>query len=283
MRKKHFIIMLLALAVACLTMGCGDELGDSPAVGYPGAGDSEPLLGAELSCFYSSQSSALKPGRPAATVEHLVEVIKNDEVVHIRLTLDPNFVDNTYGANSIGWEDDKKGIHEFEKLVGSDHAQIVLTNKNGNTIFDFKIDYLSQDVTAPTGYSSLGVAEKDGEVIIGDQSAIKKTATSLDRNLNERGYGAYLSDSPQTDASYAVNQNAPDWDYRVVYEVWVLSSAFEPAGFGAASIEYIHASPSKVGENSVFVETGDCPDDWDDTCSSQDDSDDTTGDDAPPR
>jgi hypothetical protein len=42
---------------------------------------------------------------PAAAIEQVVEVIGTEEWVHIRLTLNPDFVDNTYGANAIGWGD----------------------------------------------------------------------------------------------------------------------------------------------------------------------------------
>jgi hypothetical protein len=44
-----------------------------------------------------------EPDVPAAAIEQVVEVIGTEEWVHIRLTLNPDFVDNTYGANAIGW------------------------------------------------------------------------------------------------------------------------------------------------------------------------------------
>jgi hypothetical protein len=52
-------------------------------------------------CFYSADDA----GVPAATIEQVVEVVGNSEWVHIRLTLNPDFVDNTYGSTSVGWGD----------------------------------------------------------------------------------------------------------------------------------------------------------------------------------
>jgi hypothetical protein len=52
-------------------------------------------------CFYDES----EPNVPAATIEQLVEVIGTNEWVHVRLTLNPDFVDNTYGANAIAWGD----------------------------------------------------------------------------------------------------------------------------------------------------------------------------------
>ena len=82
--------------------------------------------------------------------------------------------------------------------------------------------------------------------------------TSLDRDLNACGYGAYLEDPPETDESYTPNSEAPNWDYRVVYDVWVSASAFGAAGFGDATISYVHASPSKYPSDTVTVTPGPC-------------------------
>lgn len=114
----------------------GSELDDSPGTGtlaspvtsFPGAGTSgaaQPLSAAlapessvecdprptptaspsearvQTVCFYD-------PGTPdvvAATIEQVIEVVDNSEWVHVRLILNPDFVDNTYGDNAIGWGD----------------------------------------------------------------------------------------------------------------------------------------------------------------------------------
>lgn len=113
----------------------GSELDDSPETGtlassvtsFPGAGTSgaaQPLVAAlapesstdcnpqptptaspsearvQTVCFYDPGT----PDVPAATIEQVLEVVDNAEWVHIRLTLNPDFVDNTYGENAIGWD-----------------------------------------------------------------------------------------------------------------------------------------------------------------------------------
>jgi hypothetical protein len=47
-----------------------------------------------------------------------------------------------------------------------------------------------------------------------------------------------------------------------VYELWVDAEAFGDSGFGEASIESVHASPSKLGENTVPVTPEPCPPEW---------------------
>ena len=53
--------------------------------------------------------------------------------------------------------------------------------------------------------------------------------------------------------------DATDWDYRVSYEIWVSPEAFGAAGFGSALIENVHASPSKLTDNTVDVTPAPCP------------------------
>jgi hypothetical protein len=53
-------------------------------------------------CFFSAD----EPDVPAATIEQVVEVVGTAEWVHLRLTLNPDFVDNTYGDTAIGWDGD---------------------------------------------------------------------------------------------------------------------------------------------------------------------------------
>jgi hypothetical protein len=191
--------------------------------------------------------------------ERVLEVAEDDALVHIRLIFDPDFVDNTFGDKSIGWEASKKGTHKFKDLVGSDHAEFVLTDASGETVLQFKLDYISEDPEQESGYRSLGVEGGEGKMMVGESSSIVAAITSLDRNLNACGFSEYTEDSPGTDEAFTPNAEAPEWDYRVVYEVWVDLDAFGDAGFGEASIEYVHASPSKLGENTVEVNAGPCP------------------------
>ncbi len=255
MSRLVAVLSLLALPLGA----CSDSGPVAPAPGYPGAGGNlDPLPGAIMSCFYGHGDSL-----PSATVEQVREVYQvNGQglgTVHVRLTLDPHFVDNTYGADSVDWG--KRG-HDFNALVRSDHAQIQLHDGAGTLRYDFSLDYLSEDSSAPSGYANLGVSGGDGEVLTGNAGDFVATSTSLDRNLNQRGYASYLVDSPVTDASYAPDPAAPNWDFRVVYEAWVTDGAFAAAGLGQPSIQYVHASPSKCDGDTVVVEPEPCPPDW---------------------
>jgi hypothetical protein len=226
-------------------------------------------------CFAGEEDPT--PENPTALIEQVIETINGVSMVHLRITFDPSFVDNTYGVNAIGWGDDtgadpmdpmggmmpkKKGGHTFNDLVGSDHLELLLTDGMGATVMDFKIDYVSVDASTPCGYGSLGVTGGEGKVVQGDASAVIAVATSIDRNLDGCGY-CYTEDSPATDEAYTPNADAPNWDYRVVYEVWIALDAFGSAGFGQAYIENVHASPSKLDTNTVVVTATPCPPGWD--------------------
>jgi hypothetical protein len=265
------LVLVSALSVGCVFDEEGDWFGDDDESGDPvGPGDSgaplypcggesdqanDPLPGGEVICF----DTEIESETPAATIEHAFETYDGVEAIHIRLIFDPGFVDNTYGVGSMGWEESKKGIHTFKELVGSDHAELVLLDADDEVVFDLKLDYLSEDPDAPCGYSSGGVSDGDGKVLGGDADAVLGWMTSLDRNLNEYGYCDYVTDSPLTDDICTPNAEAPYWDFRVVYEVWVRADAFEPVGFGTGHIDSVHASPSKGPENTIIVIPGDCP------------------------
>ena len=236
-------------------------------------------------CYYptasGSSSTSTKPGMgttttttttttvtttPEATIEYLHEVAGGQDYYRFRITFDPSFVDNTYGANAIGWG--TRG-HTFNDLVGSDHAQLSLFDGSKTLISAFNLDYISQDTSAACGYSCLGVSGGEGAMLVGDAKYILAATTSLDRDLNGCGYcknaacnGDCTVDSPATDTKYTPNPLAPNWDDRVVYEVWVSADAFGSNGFGGASITFVHASPSKASSNTITVEPkpcGSCP------------------------
>lgn len=78
-------------------------------------------------------------------------------------------------------------------------------------------------------------------------------------NRLKRGYSSYTVDSPATDEHYTPNPDAPEWDYRVVYEVSIDAVALGGAEFGGANIEFVHASPSKREDDTIVVEPRDCP------------------------
>jgi hypothetical protein len=277
------VSLALAAGLALVVTGCEPELGgggssdpagDNAASGggsssassdtsgggapqFPGAGGGAGgLAGGTMVCFYPADGSG---DAPAATMEWALEADAAGSAVHARLTLSPYFVDNTYGANSIGWG--HRG-HTFGDLYRSDHAEFLFSDGGGTLVLDFKVDYITEDATSPSGWSSLGIAGGDGAVLTGDPALVLDTMTSLDRNFNERGYAGYTVDSPATDEGFSPNPAAPAWDYRVVYEAWVDSAAFGGAGFGSVLIDHVHASPSKDGTDTVQVVAGDCPDNW---------------------
>jgi len=155
-----------------------------------------------------------------------------------------------------------KAAHTFDDLVGSDHVELVLVDSKGNTVLDFDVDYVSEKPDAPCGYGTLGVSGGEGKMLKGNASAIVAVATSIDRNLNGCGY-CLITDSPATDDNFAIDPSAPNWDYRVIYEVWVDFSVFKGLGFGGAYMPTVHASPSMASTNTVEVEPSPCPPDWD--------------------
>jgi len=191
--------------------------------------------------------------------------------VYMTLAIDKDFVDNTYGANAIGWP----GGHTFSELVGSDHAQFYGYDADGAKVLDFKLDYLSAKSGTPSGYASLGVLGGDGKMNIGNAAHILQWSTSLSNSLNAYGYCAagvcsglgtnLLVDSPATDEFYTPNPTYPNWDFNVIYEVKISPAAFGAAGFGSLEIPYIHASPSKLGTNTIYAEPGVCPGEIGDT------------------
>lgn len=247
-----------------------------PVPMFPGAGnsaDAKPLAGGMVCddvqgeplpmvdnvtrCFFGADDR----DNPAATIEQVLECVEGTTVLHLRLTFAPTFVDNTYGTGAIGWP--MRRGHTFRDLVGSDHAELVLMDGDGAVAMQFKMDYISADPDAPSGYSALGVTGGEGEVSIGDAAHIIDASTSLDRNLNERGYSTYIVDSPSTDANFTANPETPGWDYRVVFDVWVDVAAFGDSGFSGAFIEYVHASPAKADGDTIETTPDDCPPEWD--------------------
>jgi hypothetical protein len=230
-------------------------------------------------CYYGPTT----PTAPSASVEYIQEVAGGQDYFRFRVTFDPAFVDNSYGVNAIGWQNRMAGkpgmagmaAHTFRDLVGSDHAQMQLADASGTTVMDIKIDYISEDTSRSCGHGTLGTSGGEGKVLAGNPAWILASASSIDRNLNGCGYctssacgstGACTVDSPATDAKYTPNPATPNWDYRVQYEVWVASAAFGSAGFGAATISFVHASPSKAESNTITVKPGPCPRTWRGQC-----------------
>lgn len=273
------------------TSGAGEALGAEipPDTAHEcvavGAGSAVPASAATMTCYFNEDDDTTL----AAFVERRLEVINDTNWVHIRLTFNPNFVDNTYGQNAIGWGGTEvaaavvpapmarepldakgkapkpmakppkgKGGHTFKDLLGSDHAEFKLFTDSGDLAMHFKLDYISEGAETSSGYGSLGVDGGDGKLIVGKPEWILGATSSLDRNLNGCGYESYTTDSPATDENYTPSDEAPEWDYRVVYEVWVAEAALGGDALDNVVIEYVHASPSKAASTQIVTE-GPCP------------------------
>lgn len=240
--------------------GVGEPLENGMLCDAAGKASDMPTAGDVTRCFFGPDDKM----NPAATVEQVLECVEGVDVLHLRLTFDPTFVDNTYGDGAVGWPE-KRG-HTMKDLKGSDHAEIKVVDGNGDVALQFKVDYISEDADAASGFASAGVDGGDGEIISGDRDMIVDVSTSLHENLNVRGYSDYTEHSPETDDSFSSNPDAPDWDFRMVYEVWIDLDAFGDGGFAGAFIDFVHASPSKTDSNTIEVTPGDCPPDWDPDC-----------------
>jgi len=275
-----------------LTAGCGPETKNACSSACDASSSNPTVLRPPATLCFSGDEDPT-PDDPTAIIEQVIEQQNGQRVVHLRVTFDPSFVDNTYGTEAIGWDKSAgtggtgsgagtggasampgkmtmpgmmkagpgKSGHTFDDLVGSDHVELLLTDASGSTIMEFDLDYISQANTA-CGYDNLGVVGGEGKMITGSASDILAATSSLARNLNGCGY-CYTEDSPVTDADYTPNPQAPNWDYRVVYEVWISLDAFGSSGFGQAYINSVHASPSKLQNNTVNVLPAPCPPTWD--------------------
>jgi len=217
----------------------------------------------DITCFYGDPDTTTET-TPYASVESALEDYDGVPAVRVRLTFNPDFTDNTYGANSIGWEDAKGGLREFKKITGSDHATLLVRDGNGDETMTVTIDLLSEDLTRPSGWGTLCVEDGDGDIDPSEMEPyILGCQTSISENLNERGYGSYAAgddpSSPPTTDHCTPSPDAPEWDYVTSFDVWIDASAFGGAGYGESYITEVHASPSKEKDATIVVEPSECP------------------------
>jgi hypothetical protein len=254
-----------------LTSGCGPETAnDCTGTCEQAGGDPNVAVVRPPGTLCFGGEGDPTPDDPAVVIEQVIEKKDGKEYVHIRVTFDPAFTDNTYGEGSCcGWPEARG--HWFRDLTGSDHTELLLTDATGATVMHFKLDFITAQEDTPCGHDTLGVNGGDGSMLVGDATHVLAVATSLDRNLNGCGYcmndacassGDCTVDSPATDTSFTPNPGTPDWDYRQVYEVWIDMAAFNGLGFGQAFITYTHSSPAK-GPDTITVVPEPCPPDWD--------------------
>ncbi|MFH1732988.1 MAG: PEP-CTERM sorting domain-containing protein [Planctomycetota bacterium] len=171
-----------------------------------------------------------------------------------------SLVDNTYGANAIGWGSDApsgKG-HKFEDLVGSDKAQFTFTDGLGVVVLDVVVDYINQ-AQQGGAYRSGGVLGNDGDVITGSASGVLEWGTSLDYNFNTLGHNTFLVDSPLSVPDYTDPASAPGCVFEVIYELKIDGDVFGDSGFGGVTIPIVHDSPNKIGKNKVYTDPPENP------------------------
>lgn len=179
-------------------------------------------------------------------------------------------VDNSYGANSIGWGEDAPSgeNHNFKDLKDYDKARFTITDVSGKVVFDFTLDYISEidqegKDEGSGAHASLGVAGGDGEVHSGDAAYLLAWGTSLDYNLNELEH-VLTEDSPATDPDYTENPAFPGWVFEAVYEFRVDGAVLGGKPLGGVAVPLVHDSPNKIGKNKVYPEIGDLIEEEDD-------------------
>jgi hypothetical protein len=146
--------------------------------------------------------------------------------------------DNSYGSGT----DPSWGTktHTFSNLFGSDKLQVVIT-KGLVKKYDFVLDYIGVDATAPSGYSSLGPTGGDGSTSM-DQGvgSISDWSTSLDDDLNVLclpATGPWTTNSPVSPGG----AGCTSWNFVNSYTVTVAGS------FTVADVTFplVHNSPAK--------------------------------------
>lgn len=160
--------------------------------------------------------------------------------------------------------------HTFRDLYHSDHLvfDMIGVNADGSqsTFFNAKMDLLTEDASAPSGWATGGVTDtgsfSDTDIYAGDASMVVSTQTSMDYNLNTLGCTNNLTNSPTIDEDY--NQVDDEyacagWDFSVWFEITIDPAALPPGGFAYPSISSIHASPSKRESNTLVVGAGASP------------------------
>lgn len=214
--------------------GTPDQPGDDFVVGTVAL-----LAPGEVATF--TVTKTLQPmcdgGQPVGMLEaQMVPDANGDGIADIKITYvqSRGVVDNTYGANASPGYTKRPN---FSDRVGSDKAEFRLTNGDDDVVLHFFADYISESGD-PSGYGTLGVSGREGEMVAGDAASVLTVNTSLSDNLNQSPefYG-FTVDSPPPPEPY------PGWDYFNSYTIVVSGAAFEPSGFGGVTVLEVHNSP----------------------------------------
>jgi len=175
----------------------------------------------------------------------------NVEDIYAALKLPVTLVDNSYGDNSIGWEDDAASgkHHNFDDLTDSDGAEFELFNNHGESLLHFEIDYFSED--NGSYFSEISVSDEDN---LDNLEFVTDFATSMEYNFNTLNL-ALTEDSPEADLEYNVlNSTQSHWVFETIYEVKIDGDIFGTNEFGWMNIPVVHASPNKIGKNKAYIE-----------------------------
>ncbi|MBI2373802.1 MAG: hypothetical protein HYV07_07375 [Deltaproteobacteria bacterium] len=217
--------------------------------------------GLAAECFFST--GARGDLVPMSRIVSRFVAGESEGAMDVWLVLNRSFVDTTYGENGVGWrlKGGKKGTrhgHTFSDLARSDHAELLFLDATDAPRFRAKLDFFSEDAAQPSKFGSLGPSGGDGEVLEGDPSDVISYSTSMDENFNQNGY-VLTESSPKTDSKYLADPEFRKWNYFVEYRISLSGRAFGPEGLGRSTIQSVHASPSKLGSNTVEVDAQACP------------------------
>ncbi len=212
------------------------------------AGTVDTLLPGKSASFKVKQviSGALcdapSGGDSVATLDVTTDLTTGNVVVKVSQSRTVN--DNSYGANSSVFWGTK--VHTFQNLLGSDKAEFVFTNGDGDVVAQFELDYISAVPstllgTYPSGFGTLGVSGGDGKMRVGNPAHVVSYTTSLSDNLNQHpSFRGYTTDSPP--------EGFAGWDFVNAYTVEIAAAAFGGSGFGSVSVPALHNSPSASGD-----------------------------------
>lgn len=243
MNTKEGCLITKILCLMTLTVSIGSHVFAVPIID----GRFNPSEGYTNGFYVNFEVEGMKKGDPRIPVDESGELwlyqdpANNDLFFAFiqRLTL----VDNSCGTNAIGWGASAPSgkNHKFQDLIGSDKAQFVFTDDDGNTVLDITVDYLHGFGYKPDGkpdknlppFRSGGVTDGDGKVNSGSKLDVLAAATSLQYNWNTFGdtYPELFgkdSYSPAADENYNVDDpSLSNWVFEVIYEVRVDGNLFD--------------------------------------------------------
>ena len=178
------------------------------------------------------------------------------EDVYFNFIQPTSLVDNSYGANSVGWGSNAPSgkNHNFKDLLGSDSAELVFYDSSSNKVLNTQIDYIEGNGSGPY------YARVENESVTG---AVINVASSLQWNWQQFGstnpelFGNNSS-SPLTGSNTTYDVTDPalsDWIFDVIYEFQISGSLFSDQDrfeLSQLSFEVVHDSPNKIGRNKVY-------------------------------